>query len=870
MAVVLKDFGCHACNLAEHPRRQSYVVGEGELDADVMVIDHGPSASGDASGSALGDNGIRFLRDKLAEIGMPASVKFFYTFATKCANLADDCSAPEKTCFLACRGNLDQEIAAVKPKIILCLGAKTAEFVFGLKPMKDHRGQFKNIQIAGHNCELLITATPFYFIRHDKAAAELPLFLNDLKKIKLRFTSEAEAPAATTTAQLPEGKKADYRILRTMADWAAFKETALELARKNALPYGMTTDIETTGFAPYEKPNGKGGKQLLGIGFCLEEFSGVFLPTHPKYGLFPDTRLIMAELKDFLAKMTGVGAHNGNFDFTFLRFLDISCPGFDYDTMLALHVIDENQMFGLETQAQIHRPDLGQYWLEVEKYLDKSDDGDGYLEAPLELLAPYCMKDCDVTMTLRKYTWAKLNEEHFVPQRRVFQKITMPLLREVIEAQYNGMQVDMPYVEQLADKFKLMAESEETKINRILGMEINLKSPQQLAAVLYGKQMLPTLDSGKETKGVLQLRAIIAKTTLELPILKRNKGSNSPSTDEETLDLLETHMKGSTTAPLFQHILKYRECLKILSTYIGEPLAQLVDGKLKVGKGKGVKNNIDVHGRVHTTFKLAKTKTGRLASERPNMQNIPATSEMRKMFIARKGWKLIGGDFSQAELRIMAIESGDQGLQQAFLSGVDVHKAVASTLFNVPVEAVTKQQRQNTKAVNFGLIYGRGAKSLSEQMGIPLDDAMQFIDAYFRKFVNVKRWMDTTKRTAHELGQVRSLFGRVRHLLPEINDITRKNLMAEAERQAINFPIQSAASDCTAIVIARACRRVRAEGMQSQFILQVHDEIIFESPLAEAERMQAILTEEAAKPIQGITIPMVMDVKIMDTWAEKS
>ena len=870
MRVLPTDFSCTDCALHADPGHKHIVVGEGDENADIMIIDSSPGRMENETGSAFqGDTAMKTF-GYLEKVGIPKSVTRFFTYATKCGNCMDAFRTPKSFAFDACLRHLEEEILTIKPKLIISMGAQTAKSCFGQKgTLSESEGLVHDLKIGGHTCKIIYTTRPAAIEKNVNAEGE---FLASLRMARdwlfssgiAQGTPENPAPLAHV------GPALEMKIIRTFEEWTAFKAEALALTK-------IASDIETSGFTPVPLMGGEGGKALLVIGFAVSETRAFCLALHEKYGCFvgDKQKLIRADLKKFLAELKGVTFHNGNFDLFFLKYFGFEVPGCDYDTFLALHILDENAPRGIEAETYRLRPEFGAYWKEQEQYLDKSN---GYYNAPLEALCEYCMKDCMVSYSSRLNTEAQLfsvvdGKETMTALGRVFKRITMPLLHNIVESQHEGIQVDLEHVDKLEDKYKLLAEDQVGKLYDALGVEINLGSPQQLAAVLYGKQMIPTYQAGKQTKGTARLIAIAEKTTLELPILKRNKTTDgrpgSPSTDEDTIDLIEKRFRGQY--PMLQNILSYREYRKILTTYIGGGQPELVDGKLVESKGKGVRNSVDLQGRVHTTFNLGKTDTYRLSSERPNMQNIPATFEMRRMFVARPGWKIVGGDYSQAELRIMATESQDPGLIKAFEMKQDIHSAVASVLFNKPIEECGKksEERRRTKAINFGLIYGKGSKALAEDLNISEDEAKGFYAMYFNRFLGVKMWMDRTKDFAHQNGYVVSLFGRTRHLRPEIDNYQEKGKMAHAERQAMNFPIQSAASDCTGIATNRACAARTKAGLRSRFILTVHDEILFESPLEEAEQMAGILQAAAEAPIQGILVPMKMDVAIMDTWAEK-
>lgn len=863
MPVVLENFSCNDCPLHADPGHIRFVPGEGDLNAEIVIIDIGPGRAENLSGSAFQGEASKAFFGMLAQAGMPSDVTKFFTYATKCANVAGDFKSPGSFAFDACLKHIEEEILTIRPKVIISLGVDTAKYVFNLVgKLKDLQGELRDAKIGDHEFKLMVTNRPAQF-KHNPAGLET--CLADLRKVR-KYVRPAEDDKKEAEAL----ENLEFEIITTLPQWLAFKEKALKLDI-------IGSDIETTGFIPHPLLAGKGSKEILGIGFATSPTSAVFLPLHPKYNVLAQdfAQLLAADLKATLRVLNGMTFHNGNFDLFFMKYYGFEVPGCDYDTFLALHILNENAPRGLEAETHRLRPELGSYWLSVEKYLSKDN---GYYDAPLQELAEYCMKDCMVTYSSRLDSEARLfpKGENGVAitteMGRVFRRVTMPMLHNLVDAQNAGVAVNMAYVETLADKYRLMASDKEHKIGQALGLEINLKSPAQLAAVLYGKQMLSLYGAKKQTKATAILIQIAEKTELSLPILKLTKtkdgSKGSPSTDEETIELLEKQFRGQF--PMLQEILKYREYNKILSTYIGGQ-TEIIDGELVESKGKGVKNSVDTNNRVHTTFNLGKTDTYRLSSERPNMQNIPATVEMRKMFIAGPGCKLVGGDYSQAELRIMATESQDPGLIKAFEMKQDIHSAIASVLFSKPIEECGKksEERRRTKAINFGLIYGKGAKALAEDLDISEDEAKNFYRMYFERFVFVKMWMDKTKAHAHEFGFVRSIFGRMRHLEPEINDFQQKGKMSHAERQAMNFPIQSAAAECTYIATNRACAEVKKRGMKSRFILNVHDEILFESPLAEAEEMATILKTAAETPIQGIVVPMAMDVGIYDDWSQK-
>ena len=299
-------------------------------------------------------------------------------------------------------------------------------------------------------------------------------------------------------------------------------------------------------------------------------------------------------------------------------------------------------------------------------------------------------------------------------------------------------------------------------------------------------------------------------------------------------------------------ILQYRAYQKLSSTY--------VDGLLKV---------IGPDGRIHTTFNQTEARTGRLSSDNPNLQNIPIRtrlgSQLRAYFVARPGWVLVDADYSQIELRILAHVTGDQNMQQAFLSGEDIHRDTASKIYRMPVEMISPVLRSAAKAVNFGIMYGKSAYSLSKDLNISVKEADAFLKSYLSAYPKVNAYMDKTIAEAKECGYVSTLFGR-RRALPELSS-TSYQVRSSGERMARNTPIQGTAADVIKLAMVRVWRRLREEKMESRLILTVHDELIVEAPEAEAERAAVILREEMEGCVH-YAVPLDTEIHIGKNWLE--
>ena len=304
--------------------------------------------------------------------------------------------------------------------------------------------------------------------------------------------------------------------------------------------------------------------------------------------------------------------------------------------------------------------------------------------------------------------------------------------------------------------------------------------------------------------------------------------------------------------PVIPKILDYRKYAKLLSTYV-----------------EGLKETVGSDGRIRTTFNQTETRTGRISSAEPNMQNIPIRTEpgsrMRGFFPAREGCLLVDADYSQIELRVLAAIAGDRSMIDAFLSGEDIHRNTAAQVFDMPPDFVTATMRSRAKAVNFGIVYGISAYSLSKDIGVTVSEADRYIKNYLRTYKGVKEYMDRTVAQAGETGYVSTLFGRRRYL-PELKSSNR-NLRAFGQRVAMNMPIQGTAADIIKIAMVRVWRRLRAEGLEARLILQVHDELIVEAPAAEAEKVRALVKEEM-ESAASLAVPMEVDAKTGKDWGE--
>ncbi len=401
-------------------------------------------------------------------------------------------------------------------------------------------------------------------------------------------------------------------------------------------------------------------------------------------------------------------------------------------------------------------------------------------------------------------------------QLSLLKDIEMPLAEVLANMEHIGFAMDKQRLIEFGEKCKAQIAKDRAAIYEMIGEEININSPKQLGTALFETLGLP---HGKKTK-------------------------TGYSTNAEVLEGLRKYH------PVIDTILNYRTYQKLNSTYV-----------------EGFMDKIRPDGRIYSTFNQTETRTGRISSSEPNLQNIPVRtplgSELRKFFVAKDGCTLLDADYSQIELRILAHISGDEVMTDAFIKGQDIHSRTAARVMHCDISEVTPAMRSNAKAVNFGIVYGIGAFSLAKDTGMTVKEADNFIKDYLHNFSGVAEYMDSTKKFAKENGYVTTLYNRKR-ILPEINN-SNFNVRTQGERIALNTPIQGTSADIIKIAMVKVYNRLKAEGMKSRLVLQVHDELIVESPFDEAEKAAAILSEEMQNAAR-LSIPLKADVNIGENW----
>ncbi|HAT1658685.1 TPA: DNA polymerase I [Legionella pneumophila] len=555
--------------------------------------------------------------------------------------------------------------------------------------------------------------------------------------------------------------------------------------------------------------------ELVGISLAVEEEKASYIPLAHTDG---STQLVREEvltaLKPILENPAiGKIGQNIKYDYSVLKNYGITLKGITYDTMLESYVL--NSGAGRHDMDSLALKYLGYKTISYEDVAGKGAKQLRFDQIPVEKAGIYAAEDADITLQLHHKLYPMLDES----LRKVLHDIEMPLVTVLADMEMHGVLIDPIILEKHGSRLKEQMKSLENEAVQLAGKAFNLNSPKQLQEILFDEQKLP----------------VVAKTP-----------TGQPSTAESVLQELAFDYR------LPAVILEYRSLSKLVSTYI-DALPKRINPKTH---------------RVHTSYNQAVAATGRLSSSDPNLQNIPIRSEegrlIRTAFIAPEGSLIMAADYSQIELRIMAHLSQDDNLLRAFANGWDIHAATASEIFQTNLDAVSKEQRRRAKAVNFGLIYGMSAFGLAKQIGVERQDAQHYIDTYFRRYPKVLEYMERTRKQAHQLGYVETLFGR-RLYLPEINS---RNLMRQkaAERTAINGPMQGTAADIIKkTMLAVSNWEHSQKNPSAKMIMQVHDELVFEVRQEAVEECRAIIHKLMEQTVK-LSVPLVVSIGTGSNW----
>jgi len=497
---------------------------------------------------------------------------------------------------------------------------------------------------------------------------------------------------------------------------------------------------------------------------------------------------------------------------TVLARYGVELTGLDFDTMIAAYLLGEKAL-GLKPLAFAK---LGIEMTPITALIGTGAKQISMAQVSVPQAAEYACADADICYRLRELLQTELAEQGL---STLFTDMEMPLLSVLFRMEQNGVALDTTLLRDMSQGLDQKMKRLEAEIYDCVGHKFNINSPQQLGAILFDG--------------------------LKLPHARKTKSGYS--TDATVLDgLRDVH-------PVIEPLLEYRQIMKLKSTYI-DALPALIDRET---------------GRVHTNFNQTATATGRLSSSEPNLQNIPVRTEegpqVRQAFIAEGDCLLLAADYSQIELRIMAHLSQDPGLLAAFARDEDIHAATASQVFGVPLSEVSPPMRRVAKTVNFGVIYGISDYGLEQATELSRQEAAQFIAAYFEKYKGVKAYLEATKNQAREKGYVQSVSGRRRYI-PEINSFNAQVRQA-AERMAVNMPVQGTAADIIKLAMIELQRRMDGLGLRSKMILQVHDELLFEVPPNELEKMKSLVLEIMPNALI-LSVPLKVEFKVGKSWGQ--
>jgi DNA polymerase-1 len=620
-------------------------------------------------------------------------------------------------------------------------------------------------------------------------------------QLDLFGTSNEKQAPADDEIKTIEDIETDYKFVEKAEDR---KTLIQELMKQKSVCF----DTETSSL---EARNA----DLIGIAFSYEKGKAFYVPFPED---FEKTKDQLAEFEAFFTseKIEKV-AHNVKYDEQVINRYGFKLDGPVFDTMIAHYLLTPDGKHGMDVLAEYY---LKYKPVPIESLIGKKGKNQKSMrDIPQEDIVDYACEDADITWQLKELFEPEIQKEHL---KKLFYEIEMPLAHVLKSMEQEGINLDIKSLKKFSEELEISLNEIEEKVIDLAGEEFNLDSPKQLGVILFEK--LEISKKAKKTK------------------------SGQYSTSEDTL---QKHINDHEIVPL---ILDYRSLRKLKNTYV-DPLPELVD---------------ENDGRLHTHYMQTVAATGRLSSTNPNLQNIPIRTpkgrEIRKAFVPKNDeYELLAADYSQIELRIIAALSGDKNMIEAFKEGHDIHAATAAKVYGVSMEEVTREQRSNAKAVNFGIIYGQSAFGLSQNLGISRKEAKSIIDSYFEQYPTIKKYMEQAKEEAKEKGYVETIMKRRRYL-PDINS---KNAIVRgyAERNAINAPIQGSAADIIKIAMINVYKRMQEEHLTSRMLLQVHDELVFDVIKSEKEQM-ASLVKECMENAVKIEVPLDIEMEFAGNWLD--
>ncbi|MCC5832567.1 MAG: DNA polymerase I [Chlamydiales bacterium] len=567
----------------------------------------------------------------------------------------------------------------------------------------------------------------------------------------------------------------------------------------------ISFDVETTSLRPLLA-------KLVGIGFSFKKGEGFYVPLNGRLGA---TRVLETLRPLFENPELSFYGHNAKYDLHLLANVGIRVHRLSFDTILASYLLHSAGRRHSLSALTLHY--FGKVMTPIKDLIGSGKKEIGMDRVPIEKVSKYCCEDVDFTLRLKEILEKEIHKRKL---DKLFYEVELPLTRVLAKMERAGIYLDREKLAAFSSELVEEIARAEQEVYRLAGEKFNISSPKQLAHILFEKMGIKPL---KKTATGLSTRAEVLET------------------------LSEEH-------PIAEKILSFRSLEKLRSTYV-DALPLEINPET---------------GRIHPTFNQFIAATGRLACQDPNLQNIPVRTEqgrrIRRAFKPQKrGWSYLSADYSQVELRLLAHLSEDPELIKAFKHGEDIHAYTASLVFGVPLEEVSSWQRHQAKAINFGIIYGQQAYGLSQELRIDVRAAAEFIEAYFERYPRVFDFVDTCIKQTRKTGKSVTMIGREREI-PEIlssNAVIRN----QAERLAINTPLQGSAADLIKLAMLEIDHRLNAKEMEGYMILQIHDELIFEVPDHEIDELRS-LVREAMEGVFSLKVPLIVDLAVGKNWAE--
>lgn len=608
-----------------------------------------------------------------------------------------------------------------------------------------------------------------------------------------------------------EYKVADHDIYNTLHDYKLVQtesdiESLIKILEETQL---ISFDTETTGIDANQA-------ELVGMSFCVNAKEGYYVPVPADK---TEAMLVVNQFKSILEdpnkKFIG---QNIKYDMLMMKWYGVQMPLPAFDTMIAHYLLEPDLRHKLDYLAESY---LNYKMVAIEELIGKKGVSQGTMrDVPLEKIKEYAAEDADVTFQIMSMLSEELEKQNL---QKLMSEIELPLISVLCDMEYEGVRIDGNFLNDYSIILEKQIRESENLIYTKAGVRFNISSPKQVGDLLFEK--------------------------MKIPYKWKMTSTNQFSTDEDKLNELSVDFE------IVKNILEFRKLSKLKSTYV-DALPLMINPKT---------------GRVHSSFNQARAATGRLASENPNLQNIPikdeAGREIRKAFIPRDSdHLLISVDYSQIELRLIAEIAQEEMMLDAFIKAQDIHRATASKVYNIAYDQVTADQRRNAKTVNFSILYGAGSTNISRQLNISRTEAKDLIDQYFNTYKGLKSYMANVVESARSNGYVMTMLGRKRVL----RDINSRNALARtnAERVAINTPIQGTAADMIKIAMINIHRKLLKENFQTKMILSVHDELVFDVPKSELDIAKKIISYEMKHALPDLKVPIEVGIDSGNNWLE--